>query len=253
MVGGFTLGVFTLFSVLYEAVEALQRMADPHHAEVHHTAATMDEEQPWLLGLVGFLLNCAAAAVFRAHQLEPAPAESRGLGAARPAPRRARDDLLEGVYVLAVAELLARLAVGVGAALAGGRGVVEDGAALAAAAVGGANALPLTHRAALLLLQASPSAAHHRLSRVLIEAGLLDGVIECRDQVTPRESEATCLAGLRSSHRRALCCCGAALLGAHAGAVRWVSGGAAARRRGRAGGAAPSADAVRGVGTARSG
>ena len=55
---------------------------------------------------------------------------------------------------------------------------------------------------ALLLLQASPSAAHHRLSRVLIEAGLLDGVIECRDQVTPRESEAACLAGLRSSHRR---------------------------------------------------
>ena len=104
--GGFTLGIFTLFSVLYEAVEALQRMADPHHAEVHHTAATMDEEQPWLLGLIGFLLNCAAAAVFRAHQLEPAPAESRGLGAARPAPRRARDDLLEGVYVLAVAELL---------------------------------------------------------------------------------------------------------------------------------------------------
>ena len=76
VVGGFTLGIFTLFSVLYEAVEALQRMADPHHAEVHHTAATMDEEQPWLLGLIGFLLNCAAAAVFRAHQLEPAPAES---------------------------------------------------------------------------------------------------------------------------------------------------------------------------------
>ena len=203
VVGGFTLGIFTLFSVLYEAVEALQRMADPHHAEVHHTAATMDEEQPWLLGLIGFLLNCAAAAVFRAHQLEPAPAESRGLGATRPAPRRARDDLLEGVYVLAVAELLARLAVGVGAALAGGRGVVEDGAALAAAVVGGANALPLTHRAALLLLQASPSAAHHRLSRVLIEAGLLDGVIECRDQVSMRPRATTCiLAGLRSSHKR---------------------------------------------------
>ena len=26
VVGGFTLGIFTLFSVLYEAVEALQRM-----------------------------------------------------------------------------------------------------------------------------------------------------------------------------------------------------------------------------------
>ena len=59
----------------------------------------------------------------------------------------------------------------------------------------------LVPRSLPLLLQASPSAAHHRLSRVLIEAGLLDGVIECRDQVSMRP-RAIILARLRSSHRR---------------------------------------------------
>lgn len=194
------MGMFTLFSVFYEGIEAVQRMVDPSHS---HVSMAMDEkDEGWMVGLVGLGLNAAAVAVFRQHRLQSegwalfgsvedssggafsgaggvdwggGGAAAAGGAAAR---RRGRDELLEGVHVLAVAELTGRLAAGVGDALGGG--IAEDCVALLAAVVGCAVALPLTHRTARMLLQASASALQHRLSRAIIEAGLLDGVVECR-------------------------------------------------------------------------
>ena len=62
------MGAFTLFCVLYEGVEAIQRMVDPHHREAA-SVITMDEEQPWALGVLGVVLNAAAAIVFRQHRM----------------------------------------------------------------------------------------------------------------------------------------------------------------------------------------
>jgi Co/Zn/Cd efflux system component len=198
VIGGFMMGTFTLFSVLYEGVEAVQRMVDPHHS--HSAVISMDEEQPWALSLVGVVLNGAAVAVFRQYRLQGlsllGSAEdsfvgsgaggyrkkgqgSAAGGAAATGRRRGRDDLLEGVFVLAVAELCGRLAAGCGGD-GWGYSFVEDCAALLAAVLGGAFALPLTLRTARVLLQASPAGLQHRLSRALIEGGLLDGVVECR-------------------------------------------------------------------------
>ena len=123
------MGTFTLFCVLYEGVEAIQRMVDPHHAE-GASVITMDEEQPWALSLLGIALNAAAAIVFRQHRMHSfslgnfSAAEDGGFAGggsfsrsgmrADRASRRGRDDLLEGVFVLAVAELSGRLAGGLG-------------------------------------------------------------------------------------------------------------------------------------------
>ena len=188
------MGAFTLFCVLYEGVEAIQRMVDPHHREGASTI-TMDEEQPWALAVLGVLLNAAAAIVFRQHRMHGlslgnfSSVEDGGFAGggsfsrkgihSQRARRRGRDDLLEGVFVLAVAELSGRLAGGLGGD-GWGYSLLEDCAALLAAVIGGAVALPLTVRTARLLLQASPAALQHRLSRAMIEGGLLDGVVECR-------------------------------------------------------------------------
>ena len=188
------MGAFTLFCVLYEGVEAIQRMVDPHHRE-GASVITMDEEQPWALGVLGVVLNAAAAIVFRQHRMHGlslgnfSSVEDGGFAGggsfsrkgvrAQRTSRRGRDDLLEGVFVLAVAELSGRLAGGLGGD-GWGYSLLEDCAALVAALIGGAVALPLTVRTARLLLQASPAALQHRLSRAMIEGGLLDGVVECR-------------------------------------------------------------------------
>ncbi len=210
VIGGFMMGAFTLFCVLYEGVEAIQRMVDPHHAD-GASVITMDEEQPWALSLLGIALNAAAATVFRRHRMHglslgnfssvddgsfvSGGSSSRiGVRADR-ASRRGRDDLLEGVFVLAVAELTGRLAGGLGGD-GWGYGLLENCAALLAALIGGAVALPLTVRTARLLLQASPAALQHRLSRAMIEGGLLDGVVECRSPHFWEQAPGRCVGSL---------------------------------------------------------
>ena len=62
------MGMFTLFSVFYEGIEAVQRMVDPSHS---HVSMAMDEkDEGWMVGLVGLGLNAAAVAVFRQHRLQ---------------------------------------------------------------------------------------------------------------------------------------------------------------------------------------
>ena len=94
-----------------------------------------------------------------------------------------------------MAELTGRLAGGLGGD-GWGYGLLENCAALLAALIGGAVALPLTVRTARLLLQASPAALQHRLSRAMIEGGLLDGVVECRSPHFWEQAPGRCVGSL---------------------------------------------------------
>jgi hypothetical protein len=98
---------------------------------------------------------------------------------------------MEGIYVLELAELFERGAAVLAAVLGGGR--KEAVLATWAAAGGMAVAARLAQRTTSLLLQATPAPVRHKLGRLLCEAGLVEGVVECRCAGTIRRHRTSAL------------------------------------------------------------
>ena len=159
VIGGFSIGVFVMFDGLYHIVEAVQRLVDPGHG---HAAADEVDDEPQALALLGLLLSVAGGRVFRPYRLKT------GLQ------RTGRDELMEGVYVLIVAELLARMGLVVSwvvtyADMNNGVGIREISVTWAAA-LAMANAWPVVHRTAMVR---NPSQRAAELSAIVCYRNLL--------------------------------------------------------------------------------